>query len=436
MLEDIPARASLVSFETINAGAVIALITALLLLFVSGFVSASEIAFFSLSPTDLKKISDKEHVNDMLVSRLLSDSQRLLATILIANNFVNVAIIMLFDIFFSTVLSFGAPWLEFVVLTVILTFLLLLFGEIAPKLYASGNPLSFSRRSAPLMNIFQKFFWPVASLLMKSSFIADRFAKRQDYDVSVDDLETALELTDKKEIKDEHQMLEGIIKFGDETVADIMTSRVDMDMLDIRSTFKEVMDSVAENVFSRIPVYSHSSDDIRGILYIKDLLPHLDKNEHFHWQTLIRPAFFVPDTRRLDDLLHDFQSNRIHIAIVVDEFGGTEGLVTLEDVIEEILGEINDEYDDNDTRYFKKLAPHKFQFDGKTPLTDFYRLSGQNPEDFETIEGDADTLAGLLLEIKGDFPNEYEVLEYNNIKFTITKMDGMRIASVEVYIED
>lgn len=436
MFEDIPARASLVSFETINAGAVIALVTALLLLLVSGFVSASEIAFFSLSPTDLKKISDKEHENDMLVSRLLSDSQRLLATILIANNFVNVAIIMLFDIFFSTVLSFGAPWLEFVVLTVILTFLLLLFGEIAPKLYASGDQLRFSRRSAPLMNIFQKFFWPVASLLMKSSFIADRFAKKQDYDVSVDDLETALELTDKKEIKEEHQMLEGIIKFGDETVADIMTSRVDMDMLDIRSTFKEVMDSVAENVYSRIPVYSHSSDDIRGILYIKDLLPHLDKNEHFHWQTLIRPAFFVPDTRRLDDLLHDFQSNRIHIAIVVDEFGGTEGLVTLEDVIEEILGEINDEYDDNDTRYFKKLAPHKFQFDGKTPLTDFYRLSGQNPEDFENIEGDADTLAGLLLEIKGDFPNEYEVLEYNNIKFTITKMDGMRIASVEVYIED
>lgn len=427
---------SIISFESLDAGAVIALITALLLLLVSGFVSASEIAFFSLSPADVKHVESKEHANDMYVSNLLDNSQRLLATILITNNFVNIAIIMLLNIFFGTWLHFGVVWLEFLVLTILLTFLLLLFGEIAPKLYASEKPLRFCRRAAPFMVLFEKVFWPVASLLMKSSIIADHFSGKQDYDVSVDDLETALELTDKKEIKEEHQMLAGIIKFGDETVADIMISRVDMDLLDIHSKFSEVLEKIGKDFYSRIPVYSHSSDDIRGILYIKDLLPHLEKGDNFRWQSLIRPAFFVPDTRRLDDMLHDFQTNKIHMAIVVDEFGGTEGLVTLEDVIEEILGEINDEYDDVDNKYFKKLAPHKFLFDGKTPLTDFYNLSGVKAEDFEEIEGDADTLAGLLLELKGDFPNEYEVLEYNNIKFTITKMDGMRVASVEVYIED
>ena len=364
-----------------TAGSVIAIVTALLLLVLSGFVSASETSFFSLSPDELKRISEDDSPGGKKAASLLSDSERLLATILTANNLVNVAIILLLELAFSQILSFGAEWMEFLVLTVILTFVLLLFGEIIPKLYSAHNSLSFSLRAAPLLSVLSVLLRPVSSLLMRSKILSDRVQSKKNYNISVDQLEHALELTDSETIQDEHQLLEGVIRFGDETVVDIMTSRIDMIMLDIKAGYADVMRCIKDNFYSRVPVYSGTSDNIKGILYIKDLLPYLEKGDSFRWQSLIRPAFFVPETRKIDDLLHDFQTGRIHMAIVVDEFGGTSGLVTLEDVIEEILGEINDEFDDDSVSY-RKTGPDTYVFEGKTLLSDFFRVIGLDEDDY------------------------------------------------------
>lgn len=417
-----------------SAGAVIALIIALLLLFVSGFVSASEIAFFSLSPVDLKEIGQKRSGVDVKVINLLEDSERFLATVLIANNLVNVSIILLSNLFFTQVFDFGTShWMEFLLITIVLTFMLLLFGEIVPKLYSSNNSLKFSRKVASVLTVLTRFFWPVSSLLMRSTVLANRFVTKKMYSISVDELEHALELTDASEIKEEQQMLQGIIRFGDETVVEIMTSRLDMVMLDIQANYQQVMRSIAENIYSRIPVYSKTSDNIKGILYIKDLLPHLEKNLSFRWQSLIRPVFFVPETRKIDDLLHDFQTNHIHIAIVVDEFGGTSGLVTLEDVIEEILGEINDEFDDDSIQY-RKVGPGKYIFEGKTPVSVFFKILGLDESDYTDVSDEADTLAGLLLEIKGDFPKKDEELSYKQMSLKVVEMEERRIAKILVTV--
>ena len=268
------------------------MVTALLLLILSGFVSASETSFFSLSPDELKRISDDDSPRCRRASALLSDSERLLATILTANNLVNVAIILLLDLAFSQMLVFGAEWVEFLVLTVILTFILLLFGEIIPKLYSAHNSLSFSLRATGLLSVLTVLLRPVSSMLMRSKVLSDRIQSRKNINISVDQLEHALELTDSEDIQDEHQLLEGVIRFGDETVVDIMTSRIDMIMLDIKAGYGEVIQCIRENFYSRVPVYSGTSDNIKGILYIKDLLPYLEKGEGFRWQSLIRPAFF------------------------------------------------------------------------------------------------------------------------------------------------
>ena len=305
-----------------SVGAIIAITLAVLLLFASGFVSASEIAFFSLSPNDLSEIEEEEHPSDRRITDLLKDSERLLATILISNNFVNVTIIMLCNFFFAEVVDFGhAVIVEFLVITVVLTFLLLLFGEIMPKIYSAQHTLKFCRFAAPVLMVLRKVFSPLSNLLVRSSFIVNKCVAKRNYNISVDDLSQALELTDKAEISEESNILEGIIRFGGETAKEVMTSRLDMVDLDITSTFKEVLDCVVENGYSRVPVYEDSRDNIKGILYIKDLLPHLKKGEDFQWQSLIRPAYFVPETKMIDDLLRDFQANKIHIAIVVDEFG-------------------------------------------------------------------------------------------------------------------
>ena len=319
-----------------SVGAIVAITLAILLLFASGFVSASEIAFFSLSPNDLSEIEEEEHPSDRRITDLLKDSERLLATILISNNFVNVTIIMLCNFFFAEVVDFGhAVIVEFLVITVVLTFLLLLFGEIMPKIYSAQHTLKFCRFAAPVLMVLRKVFSPLSNLLVRSSFIVNKCVAKRNYNISVDDLSQALELTDKAEISEESNILEGIIRFGGETAKEVMTSRLDMVDLDITSTFKEVLDCVVENGYSRVPVYEDSRDNIKGILYIKDLLPHLKKGEDFQWQSLIRPAYFVPETKMIDDLLRDFQANKIHIAIGVDEFGGTSGIISIEDLIEE-----------------------------------------------------------------------------------------------------
>ena len=422
-----------IDFNAPTAGSVIAIVTALLLLFLSGFVSASETSFFSLSPDELKRLSEDSSPRGVKAATLLSDSERLLATILTANNLVNVAIILLLDLAFSQMLSFGAEWVEFVVLTVILTFVLLLFGEIIPKLYSAHNSLSFSLRAAPLLSVLTVLLRPVSSLLMRSKALSDRVQTKKNFNISVDQLEHALELTDSEDIQDEHQLLEGVIRFGDETVVDIMTSRIDMIMLDIKASYGDVMKCIKENFYSRVPVYSGTSDNIKGVLYIKDLLPYLEKGDGFRWQSLIRPAFFVPETRKIDDLLHDFQTGRIHMAIVVDEFGGTSGLVTLEDVIEEILGEINDEFDDDSVGY-RKTGPDTYVFEGKTLLSDFFRIVGLDEDDYAQYVGEADTLAGFLLELKGDFPRKDEELVCKDLIFRVMEKKERRLSGIRVTV--
>ena len=387
-----------ISVHSPTISAIIAIVLAGLLLFVSGFASASEIAFFSLSPSDLNAIDEKKHPSDEKIRKLLDDTERLLATILITNNFVNVTIIVLCNFFFMSVFEFHSPIAEFLILTVILTFLLLLFGEIMPKIYSAQKTLAFCRFSAPGIWMFRSLFYPVASMLVRSTSFLNKHFARKNHNISVDELSHALELTDKAELKEENNILEGIIRFGGETAKEVMTSRLDVVDLDIRTPFKDVLQCIIENAYSRIPIYSDNRDNIKGILYIKDLLPHLNKVD-FRWQSLIRPAYFVPETKMIDDLLRDFQANKIHIAIVVDEFGGTSGIVTMEDIIEEIVGEIHDEYDDEE-RTYAVLNDHTWVFEAKTQLTDFYKITKVDEEVFDEVAGDSDTLAGLLLELK------------------------------------
>lgn len=424
-----------VTVTTPTTGELVAILLAVLLLFASGFVSASEIAFFSLSPGDLNDIEAENHSSDKYIKNLLADSERLLATILISNNFVNVTIIMLCNYFFAGVIDFGTSViLEFLVITVILTFLLLLFGEIMPKIYSAQHTLQFCRFAAPVITVLRKIFSPLSGLLVRSSVIVNKCVSKKNYNISVDELSQALELTDKAEISEESNILEGVIRFGGETAKEVMTPRLDMIDLDIHTPFPEVLDCIVENAYSRVPVYEDSRDNIKGILYIKDLLPHLKKGEDFQWQSLIRPAFFVPETKMIDDLLRDFQTNKIHIAIVVDEFGGTSGIVTMEDIIEEIVGEINDEYDDEEHTYVK-LNDHTYVFEAKTLLSDFCKILKIDSDEFEEVEGEADTLAGLLLEIKGEFPKLHEKISFRNYQFEVLEMDARRILKVKVIIE-
>ena len=407
----------------------------MMLLVVSGFASGSEIAFFSLSPSDIDEVELERTPTDKNIRMLREDSERTLATILITNNFVNVTIIMLCNFVFGSMVHFGpkAYWLEFLSITIILTFLLLLFGEIMPKVYSRQEPLRFCRRTVGGILVLRKIFWPLESLLIHSGVIAEKIVQKEKHLLSVDDLEQALELTDKEEIKDEQSILQGIIRFGDETAKEVMTSRQDIVDLDIRSSFTDVLKCIVENNYSRIPVYQNNTDNIRGVLYIKDLLPHLSKPASFRWQSLIRPPYFVPETKKIDDLLREFQENRVHIAIVVDEFGGTSGLVTLEDILEEIVGEINDEYDEEEKNY-SKLNYNTYIFEGKTLLRDFCKILNIGDEEFSEVEGDADTLAGLLLEIKGDFPSVYEKLNYKNYSFEIMEVEDRRISKVKVIV--
>ena len=422
-----------ISVNTPETSSIIAIVAAGILLLASGFASASEIAFFSLSPADLSELEDGKHPSDEKIEKLLDDKERLLATILITNNFVNVAIIMLCNIFFMQVFSFGSPIAEFLILTVVLTFLLLLFGEIMPKIFSAQNVLKFCRFSAPGIWACRSLFYPLSSVLVRSTSFLNKHFSRKNHNISVDELSHALELTDKAEISEENNILEGIIRFGGETAKEVMTSRLDVVDLDIRTPYSEVLKCVVENAYSRIPIYAGTRDNIKGVLYIKDLLPHLNKGDNFRWQTLIRPAYFVPETKMIDDLLRDFQANKIHIAIVVDEFGGTSGIVTMEDIIEEIVGEIHDEYDDEE-RTYAVLNDHTWVFEAKTQLTDFYKVTKIDEETFDDVAGDADTLAGLLLELKGEYPALPEKLCHEHYEFEVLEMDNRRILKVKFTI--
>ena len=426
-----------VTFNAPSMGAIFSLIMASILLGVSGFISASEIAYFSLSPTDVAELELKKDNKDKRIQLLRADGERTLATILIGNNFVNVTIIMLCNYAFDSLVTFGpkAVWIQFVSLTVILTFLLLLFGEIMPKVYSRQAPLAYCRKSVSGIMFMRRLFWPIETILIKSGIFLEKVVHKEEQSLSVDDLEQALELTDKDDIKDEQSIRQGIIRFGDETAKEVMTSRQDIVDIDIRSTFAEVLSCILENNYSRIPVYQDNDDNIRGILYIKDLLPHVSKPATFRWQSLIRPGYFVPETKKIDDLLREFQENKVHIAIVVDEFGGTSGLVTLEDILEEIVGEINDEYDDDEKTY-SKINYNTYLFEGKTLLSDLCRILNIDDDTFTEVCGDADTIAGMLLEIKGDFLTLHERIDYKNFTFEVMAVEERRISRVKVIVHD
>ena len=433
MFDLIVDQISQVTLHAPSLSVLCSLVGVCVLLLLSGFASGSEIAFFSLTPKELSELNPDHSSRDKSIQMLRDDSERTLATILITNNFVNVTIIMLCNFIFARVVDFGeAYWLQFICITVLLTFLLLLFGEIIPKVYSRISPLAFCRRAVRGILFFRQIFWPIETILLSSGMLAEKVVQAKNHVLSVDDLEQALELTDKEEIKEEESMLQGIIRFGDEMVREVMTSRQDIVGLDIKKTFADVLKSVTENNYSRIPVWQNTQDNIRGVLYIKDLLPHIDKPKNFRWQSLIRSAYFVPETKKIDDLLREFQQNKVHIAIVVDEFGGTSGLITLEDILEEIVGEINDEYDEEEMQY-TKLTYNTYVFEGKTQLTDFVRLLDLDDEFFDEIE-DSDTLAGLLLELKGDFPSIHEVLKFKNLTFEVLKKEQRRISRVKVTV--
>lgn len=432
---DLSDLSTLIEFHPMTLGVAVAALLAALLLILSGFASGSEIAFFSLSPTDLNELEPDKNPTDSDIQMLREDSERTLATILITNNFINVTIIMLCNYVFSQLVEFHEPWLEILFITVLLTFMLLLFGEIMPKVYTRQNSLAFCRKAVGGILIARRIFWPIENILLSSGALAEKVVQKENRQLSVDDLEQALELTDKEELKDEQSMLQGIIRFGDETAKEVMTSRKDIVALEITSSFTEVLSCIVENNYSRIPIYQDNDDNIRGVLYIKDLLPHLAKPATFRWQSLMRPPYFVPETKKIDDLLREFQENKVHIAIVVDEFGGTSGLVTLEDILEEIVGEINDEYDEEEKTY-SKINYNTFIFEGKTLITDFCRILGVDDSSFDEIGGDADTVAGLLLELKGDFPSIHEKIEYHHFTFEILALAERRISRVKVIVHN
>lgn len=423
---------SLVSFAAPTASGVIAGVIAILCLCLSAFVSGSELAYFSLKETDYDKFENPDTREK--VEKLLSNPEKLLATILISNNLVNVTIIILCNFVLSQIMVVESDVLEFLIKSVILTFLILLFGEIMPKIYSSNNNIKFATFASGGLSFLNALFSPMSRVMVKStSFVNKVVIKRADA-ISMDDLSQALELSEV-ESENEKELLEGILTFGDKTVAEIMRPRVDVVDIDIKADFDEVVKIVVTNGYSRMPVYEDNQDNIKGLLYAKDLLPYIGKSDKdFDWTTLLRPAYFVPETRVIGDLLEDFRKTKIHMAIIVDEFGCTQGIVTLEDVLEEIVGDIDDEYDTDDDKSYKKINDTTYVFEGKTLINDFYKITDTEEGAFEEIEEDAETIAGLILNLKGDFPKEKETIEYKGFQFQVLKVAKHRIVNVKVKI--
>lgn len=410
---------------------IVALAVACACLLVSGFISGSEIAFFSLDKSDLDDMEDTPGGEKTF--RLMQKPERLLATILIANNLVNVTIVVLTNFALGPVFDGMPPILSFILQTIILTFLILLFGEILPKLYASNYPEKWVRFATPGVVLISTVLSPLSRLLVSSTSIVKRVVTEQPRAVTTDDLSTALEITDVAQ-GDDKQILQGILEFGDTSASEIMTPRIDMTDIADTLTFDEVMTIVNDSGYARIPVYKDTEDTIVGILYSRDLLPYVShRSDDFDWRTLLREPYFVPESRRIDDLLEDFRRRHQHLAIVVDEYGGTQGLVTMEDVLEEIVGDINDEYDD-EPETWKRLPDNTFIFEGKTLLTDFFRVTDLDPEEYAPVTADAETLAGMLLAIKGDFPKDKEPLVYGRCRFLVLDIADHRITSVRVKV--
>lgn len=426
-------------FAAVNSGNVVFYVVTglvlLVLLVMSALVSGSEVAFFSFSTTDIAECRKSNLPADTRILSLLEKPKRLLATILILNNFINIAFVTLST--FVTWRAVGSRTTEGLVvsiLTFVVTFAIVFFGEVVPKVYASQNNLTFARYTSGILSFSGRFFSPLSYMLMSISNIIEKRVERKGYLITMDHLHHALDITTTETTEEEKGILKGIVNFGQLTVRQVMRSRMDITAFDIEYDFHELMDRVNKSGYSRVPVYHETIDNLEGVLYVKDLLPYLNEDEKFHWQGLLRPAFFVPENKKIDSLLKDFQQKRIHMAIVVDEYGGTSGLITLEDIIEEIVGEINDEFDDDDVA-FNKLDDSTYIFEGKTSLNDFCKIINEDPVMFEEIKGESESLGGLLLELNTKLPRAGERIYYDKFVFTVVSADMKRIKRVRVLIK-
>lgn len=407
----------------------------ILLLTASGLVSGSEVAFFSLNSDDLASFDEKADARATKVILLVESPKKLLSTILILNNLINIGIVTLTTFiawkFFGTN---ATGILVILVQTIGVTFAIVFFGEIVPKVYATKAKIEFSLMMAPFIYFFSIFMMPLSAFLMTISNVVEKRIVKKGYSLSVDELNQALEITTEDTSEEEKDILKGIVNFGTLSVKQVMQSRMDITAIEIDTDFHELMDKINKSGYSRIPVYRETIDNVEGILYIKDLLPHIDQDENFEWHALIRKGFFVPENKKVDTLLKDFQKKRVHMAIVVDEYGGTSGLVTLEDLIEEIIGEINDEFDDIEDYYFKEIDPSTFIFEGKISLNDFCKKLELDQQMFDEVKGESESLGGLLLEINSSFPKNGTKINFDQFEFTILAVDTKRIKKVKVRI--
>ncbi|NOZ47966.1 MAG: gliding motility-associated protein GldE [Chlorobi bacterium] len=422
-----------ISFLSFHTETYIGAFIILFLLTISALISGSEVAYFSLSPYQKELLKSKKSKSGRLVIKFLEKPEKLLATILVANNFVNIGIVLIAAYLTNQIFDFtGSETIGFLIKIVFITFLILLAGEIIPKVYANENALKVSLFMAIPIYFLDIILWPVSAILLKSTTIVKkRFQKKEN--ISMDELSQALDLTTGA-ISEDKKLLKGIVEFGNIEVTEIKKSRIDVIAVDISTPFKKLMKVVVSYGFSRIPIYEETFDRIKGVLYVKDLLPHLKKGDTFRWQSLIRPPYFVPETKKINDLLKEFQTRKIHLAIVIDEYGGTSGIVSMEDILEEIIGEIKDEFDEEE-KIYTKLNDRTYIFEGKTLLNDFYKIVNANPEIFEDKRGEADTIAGMILEIKGEIPKAKEIIEIKNFTFTIEEVNNRRIKKIKVTIK-
>ncbi len=405
------------------------------LLFGSAVMSASEVAYFSLRPEDLERFKNNKSKKSQVVLKLYNMPERLLSTILMANNTINITIVLLAALISTKLFDFSSsPVLGFIVEAVVITFLILFFGEIMPKVYASRNNVQMALFMAFPLVIIEKLFRPVTTLLILSTSVVKKRARARRANISMDDLSDALELT-SDELDEDEKILKGIVNFGNINVSAIMCPRIDVTAVDIQAGFSKIIPLIISSGFSRIPVYSESFDNVKGILYAKDVLPYMNNPDSFRWQALLRPPYFVPETKKINDLLKEFQVKKNHMAIVIDEYGGTSGIITLEDILEEIVGEITDESDQDEVMY-RKIDEKTYVFEGKILLNDFNKILQIEDDPFETVRGESETLAGLILELKGEIPQKDQTISYGKFNFMIESADRRRIKEIRVEIKD
>jgi gliding motility-associated protein GldE len=413
----------------------VALIAMIVLLVLSALVSGAEAAFFSLSPSEVNRFRNSRSKTSQVIIKLLEMPENLLATILIINNLWNIGIIIISAYLTDALFNFtNARILGFIIQVVVITFIIVFFGEILPKIYAIRFAQNVVRFMAVPLDICEKIFRPVSFLLTNTTAVFQRKFLRQGKNISIGDLSDALDLTEHG-ITEDKRILEGIVKFGNMDVREIMTPRVDVLGIGIQTRFKKLIAHVIESGYSRIPVFSQDLDNIKGVLYIKDLLPFLGKPDSFNWQSLMRPPYYVPETKKINDLLKEFQTSKIHMAVVIDEYGGTSGIITLEDILEEIVGEISDE-SDNEELFYVKIDENNYLFEGKILLNDFFKILNLDEEIFDDVKGEAETLAGLILELKGELPRKNETIPCKGYLFSIKSVDQRRIKQIQVTLSD